>query len=81
MESGDFFVESLRQHVDLADFVLVRVTPQLDLGQGLIGEGVGHDKGRVPCRAAQVHKAARRKQNDMSTILEGITIDLSCNEM
>src|SRR5882757_8071 len=46
VQAGDLFVEVLRQRVD-ADRVLLKLREQLDLGNRLVGERIGHDEARV----------------------------------
>ena len=55
MEPGDFFVQDLRQHVDLF-FILVPVLGELDLRDDLVGETGGHDEARMTRGAAQVEQ-------------------------
>lgn len=45
VESGDLFVEVLGELVDVVlVFAGVSVGPEFDLGEGLVGEGVGHNE-------------------------------------
>src|SRR5215217_2973146 len=46
VERGDLFVEALRKGVDLS-LILGAVGPELDLGEGLVGEARRHDEARV----------------------------------
>src|SRR5689334_13251253 len=55
VQTGDLLVEVLRQHVD-ADRVLLGLREDLDLGQHLVGEGVGHHERRVAGCVAEVHQ-------------------------
>lgn len=66
VEAGDLLVEVLGEDVDLALFVLIRVTlgPQLELGEGLVGEGGRHDEGGVTSGAAEVEEAALSEDDD-----------------
>ena len=43
VEARDLFVELLGQAID-ADFVNIFVLPEIELREGLVGEGVGHHK-------------------------------------
>lgn len=45
VESSDLFVEVLGELVDFVlVFAVVSVGPEFDLGEGLVGERVGHDE-------------------------------------
>ena len=57
VETGDFLVEMLRQHGDLAGFVSLPVFPKVDLRERLVGEAVGHHEARVARAATEVHQA------------------------
>ena len=57
VDAGDFLVEDLGQAVHLI-VVLIAVGEQLDLRDGLVRKGVGHDKGWVAGGVAQVEQAA-----------------------
>lgn len=61
---SDLLVELLGEHVD-AQGVGLNVGPESDLGQNLVGEGVGHDERRVASGAAQVNKATLGKEDDV----------------
>ena len=56
--------------------VLCVFGPQLNLGQNLVGEGVGHDKAGVAHGTAQGHQAALRQHNDVAPILQGVAVNL-----
>ncbi len=75
MERGDLLVEVLGQGVDLL-VVLVRVGPQLDLGQRLVGEGGRHHEGRVAGGVAEIHEAALGQQDDALAVRELDLVDL-----
>src|SRR5690242_19041212 len=51
MEAGDFLIEVLGQHVDLA-LVLLAALPQLELGEHLVGERGAHHERRMAGGAA-----------------------------
>ena len=70
MQAGDLFVQDLGQHIDLAHLVGVGTGEQLDLRQGLVGEGVGHHKAGVTGGAAQVHQTALGQQGDLLAVGE-----------
>jgi hypothetical protein len=59
-----------------AQRVLVRLVPELDLGEDLIGEGEGHDEGGVAVRAAEVDEAAVREEDDVAAVRHGVAVDL-----
>ena len=75
MQACDLLVEVLRQYVD-ADRVLVLLHEQLDLGQDLIGEGIGHHEARMTGRAAQVHQTAAGQQRDAVPVREDDLVHL-----
>ena len=64
VQAGDFLVELLGQGIYLADFILVGLGEEGDLGQGLVREGIRHHKAGMPRRAAKVHEASFRKKDD-----------------
>ncbi len=72
---GHLLVELLGQHVD-AHGVLAGVGPQVDLGQDLVGEGAGHDEGRVAHGAAQVDEPALGQEDDVLAVLQGVPVHL-----
>lgn len=89
VQLGDLLVEDLGQNVDLllerlglgeSDVLLaeslVLALVQHDLGQDLIGEGAGHDEGRVAGGAAQVDETTLSQQNDVAAVLHQVTVDL-----
>mmetsp|Transcript_20056 Transcript_20056/g.65997 ORF Transcript_20056/g.65997 Transcript_20056/m.65997 type:complete len:495 (+) Transcript_20056:103-1587(+) len=78
VERGDLLVEDLGQRVDLADLVLARVLllPELELGERLVREGVGHDERRVAGRAAEVEEAALGEEDGALAVLEEELVDL-----
>ena len=51
VRAGDLLVELLGEHVN-AELELARVRPESNLGEDLVRERAGHDKGRVTSRAA-----------------------------
>lgn len=50
--------------------------PELDLSQHLIGERVAHDKARVTVSTTKIDESTLGQHDQMSTVLELITIDL-----
>merc|ERR1711872_41931 len=75
MRESDFFVELLGQHVD-SDWVLGGVAPELDLGEHLVGEGVGHDKAGVTHGTSQVDKTTLSEKDDVLSVLECVSVNL-----
>src|SRR5699024_9657112 len=63
VDACDLLVQDLRQAVDLAA-VLVGVLEQLDLRDGLVREGGGHDEGRVAGGVTQVQQAPLGEDDD-----------------
>ena len=61
MQAGHFFIQFLGQGVDL---LFQRFRGQLDLGQGLVGETVGHDEAGMARGAAKVHQTAFGQHDD-----------------
>ena len=52
--------------------VLIRAAPELQLGEDLVGEGVGHDEGGVTHGAAQVHQPPLRQQDDVAPVSQRV---------
>ena len=75
MQPRDFFVEVLRQRVDLL-VVFARIGPQLDLRQRLVGERRRHDEARMPHGVAEIHQAAFGQQDDALAVGEFDLVDL-----
>ena len=69
VETGDFLVEVLREHVD-ADRVLVEVVEQLDLGNHLVGERAAHHEARVAGGATKVHEATLGQHDHGVAVIE-----------
>mmetsp|Transcript_18837 Transcript_18837/g.40611 ORF Transcript_18837/g.40611 Transcript_18837/m.40611 type:complete len:293 (-) Transcript_18837:545-1423(-) len=84
MQARDLLVELLRQQVDLVLVLgLGLVVPggnirlaQLELGQRLVGERVGHDEGRVARGTAEVQQAALRKHNHAMAVGKDVLVAL-----
>src|SRR4051794_20046631 len=64
LQPRDLLVEVLRQHVHLAELVVVAVREELDLRDGLVREARRHHVARVAGAAAEVHEAALGQQDD-----------------
>jgi hypothetical protein len=81
VEAGDLLVELLGEDVNLAALVLVGVAllPEFDLGEGLVGEGAGHDEGGVAGGAAKVEKASLGENDDTVALLEDELVNLGLN--
>jgi len=78
VQAGDFFVELLGQEVN-AEGVLVGLSPEGDLGQGLVGERAGHDERRVSTSASQVNQATGGEQDDGAAVSQEVAVDLRLN--
>ncbi len=76
MQSRDFFVKMLGQHIDLADFVVGLLGEKFDLSNRLVGEARRHHKARVAGAATEVHQPAFGQQNDALTIREDHMVNL-----
>ena len=74
VQTGNFFVQLLGETVD-ADLAIL-VLPEVDLGEHLVGEGVGHDEARMAGGAAEVHQTTFGQQVDGVAVREGEGIDL-----
>ena len=75
MQAGNFFVQVFWQDVDLIA-ILLRLVPEFHLRQHLVAKGIGHHETRMAGRAAKIHQAAFRKQNDALAIRENYVVDL-----
>ena len=89
MQVGDLFIQDLGQDINtdvllaslaefdvfLAEFGILGLV-QHDLSKDLVGEGAGHDEGRVPSGASQVDQATLGQENDMVAIWHEKAIDL-----
>jgi len=73
METSDFFVELLWEDVDTQ---LVVVLPERDLGQSLVGEGVGHDERRMSGCAAEVDESSLGEEEDVVSVRKDVLVDL-----
>mmetsp|Transcript_2666 Transcript_2666/g.5096 ORF Transcript_2666/g.5096 Transcript_2666/m.5096 type:complete len:493 (-) Transcript_2666:17-1495(-) len=78
VEAGDLLVEELGEDVDVAAGVLagVLLLPELELGEGLVGERGGHDEGGVAGGAAEVEEAALGEDDDGLAVGEDELVDL-----
>src|SRR3954462_15552635 len=75
VQARDLLVEVLGQDVDLL-VVLVVLGEQLDLGDRLVGERVGHHERRVAGRVAQVEQAPLGQDDDAVAVGEDPLVDL-----
>ncbi len=57
VQTRDFFVQLFGEAID-ALLVFVFVRPEVNLREGLVGEGVGHDERRMAGGATEIHEAA-----------------------
>ena len=55
---------------------LVAGLVQHDLGKDLVGEGAGHDEGRVASGASQVDETALSEEDDVAAVLHEVAVDL-----
>ena len=72
---GNLLVQLLGEHV-YADLVLSRVAPQINLGEDLVGEGAGHDEGRVSHGTAQIDETALGQEDDVLSVGKGEPVHL-----
>merc|ERR1711970_1699001 len=75
MGSCNLLVQLLGQHVD-TERVSGGVGPQLNLCQNLVGEGVGHNEGRVTHSTAKVDQSSLGQKEKVFAVLEGISVHL-----
>ena len=73
VEAGYLLIQMFRQTVDL---FFVVIFPELDLCQGLVGEGVAHHERRMTGCTAKVNQTAFSQQEDGMTIIEHIFVHL-----
>lgn len=66
----------LWQYMD-SYFILVRVCPQLDLCQHLVGEGIAHDKAGVTHCTAQVHQPSFCQKDDVAAVSQCVSVHLN----
>jgi hypothetical protein len=78
MQSCDFFIESFGKHGDTNGPSFLG-GPQLDLSEDLVGEGGGHDEGRVTRGTAEIDKSAFGKEDDVVAVGEEISVNLGFN--
>ncbi len=71
----DLLVQLLGQPVN-AHLVLTLVLPKVQLGEGLVGEGIGHHERRVARGATQVHQAPLGQQVHHVPIREDVLVVL-----
>src|SRR5690554_3333571 len=57
MQGGYFFVQVFWKNIN-SRLIAVGIHPKLQLGQGLVTEGVGHDEGGMASSTAKVHESA-----------------------
>ena len=84
MQLGDLLVELLGEQVHLVGVLhlllvlagLVVRLAQLELGEGLVGERVGHDERRVAGGAAEVEQAALGEDDDAVAVGEDVLVAL-----
>ena len=83
VQTGHLLVQVLGQdvHLPLLVFVGRPVAPQLDLSQGLVGEGRGHHEGRMARGAPQVQQTALRQHDDAVAVREDEAIHLNDNNI
>ena len=81
VESGDFFVELLGQHVDTEREVVVAEAqlggvPQCDLSEHLVGEAIGHDEAGVSGGTAEVDQSSFGEHDHGVSVGEDELVDL-----
>jgi len=89
VQRGDLLVENLGQNVDanwlLADAaeldvllaeLLILGLEEGNLSQNLVGEGAGHDEGRMTGSAAKVDEATLSEEDDVTAVRHQVTVNL-----
>ena len=56
--------------------VFSRIAPQFNLSQDLVGERVAHDERRMSVGTSQVDKSAFSQDDDVSAVVQGISVNL-----
>jgi len=69
MQLGDLLIELSAEAIDLF-LVLVLLSPELDLGEGLVREAGAHDEAGVSGGAAEVHESSLGEHEHAVAILE-----------
>lgn len=78
VKGSDLLVERLRENVK-SELVLVggsELGPELDLSKNLVGERVGHDERWMSSGASEVDETSLSEEDDVTSVLEGVTVDL-----
>lgn len=75
MGTSNLLVEFLRKHVN-AERELLWGGPEGNLGEDLVGEGARHDEGRMSSSAPKVDETAVGKENDVTTVGHGVSVNL-----
>jgi hypothetical protein len=92
VQKGDLLIQNLGQSVDtnvklasgaelnvLLGESLILSLVQHDLGKDLVGEGAGHDKGRVAGGTSEVDETTLGEEDDVVAIRHEETVDLGLN--
>ena len=64
VSTSDLLIQLLGQDVD-TERELLRGCPEGDLSEDLVGEGAGHDEGRVSGSASEVDKTTLGEEDDV----------------
>src|ERR1043165_3147972 len=75
VQAGDFFVQFLGQAINRR-FVFVAIGPEAQLGEDLVGEGVGHDEAGMTFGAAEIDEAALGEQVNAAVAGQVIAVHL-----
>jgi len=78
VKTGDLLIELLGQEVD-SQGVLALLGPQGDLSKNLVAERGGHDERGVASGTAEVDKTTLSQEDDVTAVLQGVTINLGLN--
>jgi hypothetical protein len=75
VSTSDLLIQFLGQDVD-AERELLGGRPEGDLSEDLVGEGAGHDEGRVSGSTSEVNETAFGKEDDVPARWHGEPVDL-----
>merc|ERR1712137_755960 len=78
VQPGNLLIQLLRKkiHIVLVRLGLLPILQKVKLSQDLVGEGAGHDEGRMTSGASEVQQPACSQDNDAVSIWEQETVDL-----
>ena len=75
VKGSDLLVEFLGEEVD-TEWVFGGVVPQLELGEHLVGEGVGHDEAGMSHGTSEVDETSLGEEDQVTAVLHCVTVNL-----